>query len=181
MIALVSLLLPWSVILTWTGRSIVWGVLGPHMKLVDLLMTKSKNKRCQTSNDILHTQEKLNTQEKKARIRREEAVKLRAAKRLRFGKYILKVPGIDLLRHHDRPLPESTARPWQGTFMAPKSHEIKWHPKQKLTGAMILRPKNVAESNKDESMEEKKRFEAYRKRLSLKDSTSEKYLLTTKV
>jgi len=151
-IGLVSLLFPWPLILTWTGRTIIWGLFGPHMKIVDYILTskyKSTDNKVETSIIFFDRKEKL------ARMRREEAVKLKAAKCLRFGKFITLVPSFNLVRHYDHPLPESTARPWRKILMAPDLDEASWLPHQQLCGTIIPRPENLAMLNKEESEREK--------------------------
>jgi hypothetical protein len=46
-----------------------------------------------------------------ARMFREEALKLKATRVLRFGRFAVNVPSINITRYHDYPLPESTATP----------------------------------------------------------------------
>lgn len=103
---LVSLLLPWAFILTWTGRFVVWGMLGPHMALVDCWLCTKGN-----VDDVLEAAvQNFKKESRFARIRRQEALKLRDMKSLAFGKYITLVPSHNLSRHVDRPLSSSSAR-----------------------------------------------------------------------
>jgi hypothetical protein len=87
---IISLLLPWRFILLWTGRSFVWGLFGPHMKLVDLCFGQEKysEKGLVKNSDILF---------RKARLRREEARKIQDIKVLAFGKYSIQVPSYNLV------------------------------------------------------------------------------------
>jgi hypothetical protein len=89
---IVSLLLPWTFLLTWTGRLIVWGLLGPQMKVVDLILHANK-KNDATLRELI---EKFDVQSKIARIRREEALKLKDMKCLAFGEYSIQVPSFNL-------------------------------------------------------------------------------------
>ena len=85
---------------------------------------------------------------KAARTKGEEAMKLKAMRKLRFGDYIARVPERNITRHLDYPLPESHASthaipPLQGW------EERKIVPGQKLHGCMIQRRKCT--DNSDES------------------------------
>ena len=102
---LVSLLLPWSFICLWVGRIAVWGIFGPHMKLLDLhLQTQGQD------DDVIEQAiENFKNQSHFAIARRQEAVKLRDVKLLAFGPYSCLVPSFNLSRHYDRPLAASSA------------------------------------------------------------------------
>ena len=93
---LLTLLLPWTFILTWTGRIIVWGFFGPHMKLVDLAL-RANNKSDVTLRKLM---EDFQAQSTAARIRREEALKLKDIKSLAFGRYSILVPSYNLGESH---------------------------------------------------------------------------------
>jgi hypothetical protein len=101
---LVSLFLPWAFILTWTGRVVAWGLLGPQMKLVDLTLTSrsgggNKGDGETDEKDGVTVQklvETFQTQFNLARMRREETVKLKDIKELAFGKYSIQVPSFNL-------------------------------------------------------------------------------------
>jgi len=97
----VSLLLPWRFLLTWTGRSVAWGLFGPHMKLVDHYFNSSKD------GDKMQMMKNFRVQSDKARLRREEAIKIKDMKALAFGKFSTLIPSYNLACRYDRPLPES--------------------------------------------------------------------------
>lgn len=156
-VGLVSLLLPWAFILTWTGRIVMWGFFGPHMKVVDLFLRNKSSDR-----DIQKIVATFKHKFQKARLRREEAVKLKAVKSLRFGHYITQIPEINLARHYDRPLPESWAR------VCRKEVEIDWAkspriPAQQLYGVMIPRPENASERNREMCGREQERLSVLEK------------------
>jgi hypothetical protein len=89
---LVTLVLPWGFILTWTGRILVWGLFGPHMKLVDLTLQANKK-----NDSKLHALMKnFDVQSNTARLRREEAMKVKDIKALAFGKLSIQVPSFNL-------------------------------------------------------------------------------------
>jgi C2 domain len=103
---LVSLILPWSYLLLWGSRIIVWGLFGPHMMLLDWwLRAEGKDEAI-----LEKAMENFKKDSWFARIRRQDALKLRDMKCVAFGKYITLVPAHNLSRHFDRPLPASSAR-----------------------------------------------------------------------
>jgi len=158
-VGIFSLFLPWAFILTFTGRAVIWGAFGPHMKIVDYMLTRSKTKNEEVKIQDSKSMIVLDKYEKLARIRREETVKLKAAKCLRFGKYMIKVPSFNLAWYFDYPLPESTAKPWKKDPVALDIQKTRWLPKQQLFGTMIPRPEKLASQNKDQSKRKKKLME----------------------
>jgi hypothetical protein len=134
-------------------RIVVYGLLGPQMKLVDLMRKSRDNK------DIpkILAERMFN-----ARRRQEEAVKLKTFRAQRFGEYSTRVPGIEWTPHCDIPLPESDAQLMKDCSTA--YHEfpiinatVPCVPGQKLYGVMIPRPKNQLRRNQEASMKEKER------------------------
>ena len=101
---IMSLLLPWEFLLTWSIKLIVYGLLGPHMMLVDSYLGSSSH-----DDKISKAIEQLQNESKTARHRRQDALKLKDAKCLAFGPYLTQVPSFNISRHHDRPLPCSHA------------------------------------------------------------------------
>ena len=91
-IGLVSLLLPWTFILTWTGRLLVWGLFGPHMKFVDMTLRQNEKKEEALESLIKN----FDVKNKVARLRQEEAAKLKDLKAMAFGKYSIQVPSFNL-------------------------------------------------------------------------------------
>ena len=155
---LVSLVLPWAFILLWTGRLVVWGLFGPHMKFIDLILRANGD-----GADVLEkAMEKFHKESVGARIRRQEAVKLRDMKCLAFGKYITLVPSHNLSRHFDRPLPESFAKhnPAQPVELAP--HGV---PGQQLFGTVLPRTEHENELHSKEMAENQETVELLGARL----------------
>lgn len=132
-VGLASLLLPWSFILTWSGRLFIWGLFGPHMKIVDLLLRSNS----EDDSTIIKAMEKFNQDVVVARAKHQDAVKLKDVKCLAFGDYITLVPSFNLTRHYDHPLASSFARLYQ------PGNEIKMAPgripPQQFYGTMIPR------------------------------------------
>lgn len=151
-LAVVFFFLPWVFLLQWTARIIVWVVFGPWMKLVDVFyvskikpLSEDEEAEKQRQAELarrLRRKDKV----KEARIQKEDATKLKAMKKIMFGKFVTKVPVIKQDRHQDFPLAESSATPY-----TPKEHslaelamkEAGYHrtrlPGQHLVGNMIPR------------------------------------------
>lgn len=91
---LVALVLPWGFILTWTGRLIVWGMFGPHMKLVDLYLRANKK----SDSALRSLMENFDIESKIARLRREDALKVKDIKEMAFGEYSVQVPSFNLCK-----------------------------------------------------------------------------------
>lgn len=91
---IVALLFPWGFILTWTGRLCVWGLLGPHMKLVDLFLRANERK----DGGVSELMEAFNMESNRARLIREEALKVKDIKGIAFGTYSVQVPLFNLCK-----------------------------------------------------------------------------------
>jgi len=118
-LAFLCLFVPWFFLIKWTSRLVVWTVFGPWMKLVDvyyvskivpLSAEEEAAKREQAREARLKTFSKARSA---ARVRRENAAKLKAMKKYLFGKFIIRVPILKEDRYRDIPLPESTAKPYK--------------------------------------------------------------------
>lgn len=150
LLAFMFMFVPWFFLIRWTCRIIVWTVFGPWMKLVDVFYV-SKLKP-PTEEDI--AAKKLAEKERrreatfeaagKARIKREDARKLKAMKKYMFGKFIAKVPVLKEDRYRDIPLPSSSAVPYQTKALGLSElamQEAGYHrkrvPGQHLVGHMI--------------------------------------------
>jgi len=145
---IVSLFLPWTFILTWTARFVMYGFFGPHMKIVDIIRLNSDSEK-----PLRKAIEEFHEQSKFARARREEALKLKDLKKMFFGKYITLVPAFNLARHHDRPLPESFARICRkGATKVNVHKDSPWIPGQQLLGVMIPQPVHAEHNSKDEKV-----------------------------
>lgn len=85
-----------------------------------------------------------------ARVKRENAAKLKAMKKHMFGKFITRVPVLKEDRYRDTPLPESTAVPYKAELlplsevaMQEAGYNRKRVPGQHLVGDMIPRVEDV--------------------------------------
>lgn len=152
---LVSLILPWPFICLWTARFIVWGLFGPHMKLLDLHFQAQGREE-----DVIEKAiENFKNQSHFAIERRHEAVKLRDMKVLAFGPYSSLVPSFNLSRHYDRPLAASSA-----LYQNPKKADINIAPVrvpgQQFFGTILPRTESEAPEYKKEmaNLEERKLY-----------------------
>lgn len=118
-LSLICCFVPWFFIIKWLSRLLVWVTFGPWMKLVDIYYVRKiqpltaeerENKKKILLEKRLVEKKAIFQQ---ARIRRENASKLKAMKKHLFGKFILGVPILKEDRFIDVPLPESFAVPYQ--------------------------------------------------------------------
>jgi hypothetical protein len=148
----VCLLIPWAFIIKWTARCIVWGCLGPWMKLVDVYYV---SKLKPLSDEEIQTKKRLEREQRndrtkvavtQARKKREDLVKLKDMKKVLFGKFITRVPVLKEDRYRDIPTEMSKAEPYQPqpTSIAVLAmqdagyHKVRM-PGQHLVGDMIPR------------------------------------------
>jgi hypothetical protein len=136
---LLSLLLPWSYLLLWTGRAFVWGLLGPHMALARRIFLHQELPDDQALKLAI---EKFRKDSRLARVRHQDALKLKDIKSHYFGEYSTLVPSYNLSRHYDHPLSCSfaTARRSSDPVRVSSSRI----PGQQFFGAIIPRPQSSA-------------------------------------
>lgn len=144
---LASLLLPWKFILYWVSRLVVYGILGPHMKLVGLIVFRDEVKDDEMIQSII---ERFRKMSQGARIRHQEAVKLKDVLCLSFGPYSTLTPAFNLNRHYDHPLPASFARLHHSKASSKLIFTSEFVPGQKCFGAMIPRCGLAARTFRDE-------------------------------
>ena len=160
---LVCLVIPWSFILTWLTRIIVWTILGPWMKIADFYYFTQLEQLTREEQDMQKEQARKLRREAydkaltKYRIKQEDATKLRDIKKCMYGDYIVNVPKFHLQMQMDNPLPESSAR----SFDKKASKEIEpFHvASQCLVGDMIPIPVGeaiaIAAKEKEEEFKNK--------------------------
>ena len=150
LLSFMFMFVPWFFLIRWTCRIIVWTLFGPWMKLVDVFyVSKLKpptEEEIAAKKAAEKEKRKLATFEAagKARIKRENAKKLKAMKKYMFGKFIAKVPVLKEDRYRDLPLPSSSAVPYRPKALALSElamQEAGYHrtrlPGQHLVGDMI--------------------------------------------
>jgi len=151
-LAVVFYFLPWVFMLQWTARIVVWVLFGPWMKAVDVFyyskikpLTEEELARKQREADKARLLKRKDAV-REARIQKENAAKLKAMKKIMFGKFVTKVPVIKQDRHHDFPLAESSATPYHPepqSLAELAMKEAGYHrtrmPGQHLVGVMIPR------------------------------------------
>ena len=114
-LAIVCLFIPWFFIIRWTSRILVWTLLGPWMKLVDIFYVQTLKVETEEEKKKREVKERderrLQTSERASQARqvREDAAKLKQMKKYMFGKFAMRVPTLKEDRFTDLPLPQSTA------------------------------------------------------------------------
>ena len=156
----VALFVPWAFLLRRTSRFVVWVCLGPWMRIVDALLhgsndeSRRKHKKSKTSRQIAQS---FNEQHKLARIQRESALKMKAFRKLLFGRYNTRVPERGFLsRHEDIPLPESFAEHVSDEFIPDTSNSAAsfYIPGQNLSGGELI--PRIGHDNRISDIEEEK-------------------------
>jgi hypothetical protein len=114
LLGIAFLFVPWHFLARWTARILVWSLLGPWMKLVDLFVLPYVLGTNLDKDDALQKLAQQQLQNfgvaKEAILRKKEDImKERALKRYMFGKFSVKVPRFKEFRYRDSPLPESHA------------------------------------------------------------------------
>jgi hypothetical protein len=137
---IISLFLPWASILRWTGRLAVWGLLGPHMKLVDAFLQSDHSNDEKVIASLIDSYKK---ESQLVRHRHQRAANLKDLKETIFGKYSTLIPSYNLSRHCDRPLPTSYARLHKSSVAITMADAC--IPGQQFFGEMVPRPQPAAE------------------------------------
>ncbi len=110
--------IPWFFVIKWISRIVVWALFGPWMKLVDIYVVgkeplseeeEKKQQKINKAKRFLRHTKALQV----ARIKRENANKLKAMKKYLFGKFVIRIPVLKEDRYRDHPLPESSATPYK--------------------------------------------------------------------
>lgn len=150
LLAFIFLFVPWFFLIQWSARVVVWTVFGPWMKLVDEYYVKKIQPPSEEEIELRKQKERDRRRRTstaaatEARIKRENAVKLKSMKKYMFGKYVTQIPILKGDRYRDLPLPESSAVPYSAP-QVPLSElamqEAGYHrtrlPGQQLVGDMI--------------------------------------------
>ena len=109
-LAVLFLFVPFKFLIYWCMRILIWIFLGPWMKIVDFFW----DSKIKPAIEIMRkeaVEQGFESSIKLRRIKKENATKEKEFKQLMFGRYITKVPIIKAEKHHQFPLPHSTARP----------------------------------------------------------------------
>ena len=126
LLSVLTLFVPWSLIVKWTLRIVVYLFFGPWMKLADIYyFQESEEETTERENRLKSDRQKyLADLLLQAQIVRENNTKLRDFKQYMFGQYITKVNIMKQDRFIDRPLPESSA--------------VVYNPEAKSLGALAM-------------------------------------------
>eukprot|EP00980_Cylindrotheca_fusiformis_P014365 scaffold3827_cov179-Cylindrotheca_fusiformis.AAC.29 len=160
----VFLWVPWTLVIKWALKVVVWVFLGPWMKLVDVYYYKYKERNEKTEEEI-----KKDLEEELKQLRNqwsgwsnyrkmmyEEAVKTKDIKEYMFGHYVMGVPRVKDEFDYDDPLPSSSAEPKdsdEGRALCNVNIVGRKHG-QELFGTMIrLREKDMVEGDQQGCMQ----------------------------
>jgi len=113
-LSIAFLFIPWGFLLKWSARLVVWALLGPWMKLLDIYYLRDEalsedERKLQKEKVKADLQKAASSTIKEARMRKEDEVKMRDMKKQRFGKYMVKIPLYKSNRIRDFPLSSSYA------------------------------------------------------------------------
>jgi hypothetical protein len=114
LVGFIFLFVPWHFLVRCTARILVWTLLGPWMKLVDVYVLPRILGTNMDKDEALQKLARDQLQNlgvaKEALLRKKEDImKERALKQYMFGKFSVKVPRFKDFRYRDVPLPESYA------------------------------------------------------------------------
>eukprot|EP00536_Pseudo-nitzschia_multiseries_P010292 jgi/Psemu1/319826/estExt_fgenesh1_pm.C_3080005 len=133
------LFIPWDLLTRCSLRILIWCLLGPWMKLIDLFVLPryfgtDLDKDKLLANYAKEQIDSLGLTKDAILRKKEEVYKERSMKRYMFGEYSVMVPRYKDYRYRDTPLPESSATP----VLEVQDIKIskKW-PGQRLMGDMI--------------------------------------------
>lgn len=123
-IGIFLIIFPYDLCILWICRLFAWVLFSPFMKLVDYFLImkyypqpdKETNKLTITdlSFDHIFGSPRYKEIARKAKIAKEDGIKLNEMRKYRFGEYIEEVPLLDSSLYPCIPLPSSTARPYSG-------------------------------------------------------------------
>ena len=148
-IGIILLIIPTLFLIQWICRILVWVCLGPWLRIycelfvfqqdnpLDFDCDDSRNQHArQISQKIT---EHFKGVQRIARMKGEHAMKMKSMRMLRFGQHIAKVPSINVTRHYDFPLSQSSALHISAVpeHKNDKNSQVKILPSQRLEGHMI--------------------------------------------
>jgi hypothetical protein len=138
------------------GRVVIWTLLGPLMKIVDIVWVRHRFKTNEDLlDDILHGAQDIDhgfqplfdsivehdtfqSMRKRGRLVAEEAVKLKDMRDTLYGTWSEMVPCVDNSRRPSIPLPPSSATPWTADCDWKQKATWDFAPGKKLVGDMIM-------------------------------------------
>jgi hypothetical protein len=149
-LSFICMFVPWFFLMKWSARIVVWVAFGPWMKLVDVFYVQkikplsAEEEAKKRERERQRRKEATSALLAEARIKRENAAKLKAMKKYLFGKFITRVPVLKEDLYRDTPLPDSTAVPYKPELlplsevaMQEAGYNRKRVPGQHLVGDMI--------------------------------------------
>lgn len=145
-IGIVLLILPTVFLIHWSCRLFIWIFLGPWRRTyyeIKKFIAKRNNPSYFINDDIdvmKNIKERFQEIEHVARMKGEDAMKMKSMRTIRFGEYIAKVPPTNTTRYYDFPLSESKASHISKNpvhDMNSPDVTVKFIPSQRLEGNMI--------------------------------------------
>lgn len=108
--------IPWSFLIRWSLRLIVWVFMGPWMKLLDIFYVRRRSIEGEDTSEMFQKlfDEKLRSYQigREALLSTKERIlKTRALKRYMFGRFVNRIPRLKEYRYPDVPKGESSAKP----------------------------------------------------------------------
>jgi len=156
-IGITMIMLPTMWILKWIFKIAIWVFLGPWMRIYrDVIMMDGKavmdfkdkyERTMYTAKAMESVITQFRKRNRELRINFEQAIKRKAMRMMRFGKYIAKVPNRNLTRFYDRPKPTSYSRYDDKLFPPEEFHSKKVISGQLLYGDMIPLSANQIKEN----------------------------------
>jgi hypothetical protein len=154
-LAALFLLLPWVFIFRWSARILVWGLLGPWMRFLDptTKLTSNEERFLQVAKSRMKRKMHRDTTLNQARILNENARKYRDFKMYFFGKFLTKVPIIQVDRYLDLPLSSSSAVPAKkkemklGELAIEEAADENYEVGQQLVGKMIPKIRRIPKTS----------------------------------
>ncbi|GKY95229.1 hypothetical protein MPSEU_000485800 [Mayamaea pseudoterrestris] len=149
------LFVPWFYLIQSSARILVWSLLGPWMRLVDVLYV-SKGQFFNVEDMLAPWEGALHlgvtsSKATRARVNQENVEKLKAMKEYMFGRFVTRVPVLKEDRYRDMPLAESSAVPYRPALvplselaMQEAGYKRKRLMGQHMTGTMIPQVSMVA-------------------------------------
>ena len=162
--AILLSVLPSLWIIHWICRVAVHALLGPHMKVVDIIFYDDGIDKFKQEQDMLkNLTAEFRGKNKAARIKAETEVKQTAMRKVRLGRLSVNIPPVNVTRYYDYPLlMDSTAEPAATKLMKGwKNRHI--YPGQNLYGRMIPAQKLMKDEEEEETDDERTEAEDYDK------------------
>jgi len=136
LLAIPVLFVPWGMVTRFVLRVMVWTLLGPWMKLVDIFYVQRLDREKKLDAWSLEHSTAVEAAKRAHQTRKENVIKLKSWRDYLFGKYMVQVPRFKEFRYKDVPLSVSTATPYDPNLRSPP-RVVKRNFTQDVTGEMV--------------------------------------------